>query len=586
MNNTVVTDLDKIINEQKIKAVFQPIVSLRNGEIHGYEALSRVTYETELANPEKLFLAAAEHNRLHVLDSLCRSTSLRSFYDLCAGSPPIKKLFLNVSPVILQDPRFIQTFSSHSLNSYPFEPSQVVFEVTERSSINHPDQFAVSIQDLKSHHFQVAIDDAGAMYSGLNLITDTHPHYVKLDRRLIENIDLGRINFALVKGLVEFCRISNIHLVAEGIETLSELTSLIDLGVSYGQGFYLQRPSERLMEIDETIKKEIIDHHKMKNNVFGQPNANGYILNICNPTETITMQMKIEHVLEKFKKDGTIPGLCVIDNHRVVGIITRSQLTMQVSGRFGFSLYQNQPISVLMDRDFISVDYRTPINEVSKLAMSRPQDKLYDFIVVTKENRYFGTVTIKNLLLKSTEIEVIKAKYENPLTGLPGNLVIEQKMKQTLEKNETFNVLYIDINHFKEYNDVYGFENGDSIIKLLADILMLYLPRGQFVGHVGGDDFITIMDKGAIDNYCEKVSERFQEKVLYHYNEQDRERGFIITENRLGIVEAFSIVSISIAGTCVPCDHFLNLFELTKKLAKLKKKSKKQKDQHYLYIES
>ncbi|MCO7125861.1 GGDEF domain-containing protein [Sporolactobacillus shoreicorticis] len=585
MINTVVADLDKIINEQQIKTVFQPIVSLRNGEIHGYEALSRVTCETELANPEKLFLAAAEHNRLHVLDSLCRAISLSSFYDQCESSP-VMKLFLNVSPVILQDARFIQIFSSQYVKIYPFEPGQIVFEITERNSINHPDQFAASLQDLKSHHFQVAIDDAGAMYSGLNLITDTHPHYVKLDRRLIENIDLGRINFALVKGLVEFCRISNIHLVAEGIETLSELTSLIDLGVPYGQGFFLQRPAEQLMEIDESIKSIIIDHHKMRNNVFGQPNASGYILNICNPTETITMQMKIEHVLEKIKKDGTIPGLCVLDHHKVIGIITRSQLTMQVSGRFGFSLYQNQPISILMDRDFISVDYRTPINEVSKLAMSRPQDKLYDFIVVTKDGHYFGIVTIKNLLLKSTELEVIKAKYENPLTGLPGNLVIEQKMKQTLEKKDTFSVLYIDINHFKEYNDVYGFENGDYIIKLLADILILYLPHGQFVGHVGGDDFIAIMNKDDIDDYCQKISDRFQQKVLYHYNEQDRERGYIVTENRLGVMEEFSVVSISIAGTSVQSDHYLNLTDLTKKLAKLKKKSKRQKDHHYLYIDS
>lgn len=585
MNERIALDLDYIIDNQQIKAVFQPIVSLRNGEIHGYEALSRVTCETELANPEKLFYAAAAHNKLHALDSLCRATALRAFYDQSTDSA-MKKLFLNVNPIILQESQFLQTFNACYSDSFPIEPSQIVFEITERNSIDHLDKFITSIQELKSHDFLVAIDDAGAMYSGLNLITDTQPHYVKLDRRLIENIDLGRINFALVKGLIEFCRISNIHLVAEGVETLSEMTSLIDLGVPYAQGFFLQKPSEQLKEIDENIKNEIIEHHKKRNNVYGQPNANSSIFNICIPTETIEKHIRVEHVLEKFKKPGDIPGLCIVENHKVLGIITRSQLTSELSGRYGFSLFQNQPISILMDQDFISVDYRTPINEVSKLAMSRPQKKLYDFIVVTKEDDYLGTVTIKNLLLKSTEIEVIKAKYENPLTGLPGNLVIEQKMKHTLEKKDTFGVLYIDINHFKEYNDVYGFENGDCIIKLLADILILYLPRGQFVGHVGGDDFIAIMNKEDIKNYCQRVSERFQQKVIYYYNEADRERGFIVTENRLGIEEQFSTVSISIAGTCVQSDHYLNLFELTKKLAKLKKKSKRQKEQHYLYIDS
>lgn len=91
-----------------------------------------------------------------------------------------------------------------------------------------------------------------------------------------------------------------------------------------------------------------------------------------------------------------------------------------MSGHFGYSLYQNKPISEIMDRSFLSVDYQTPVSIVSFIAMSRPIEKLYDFIVVTENSKYIGTVTIKDLLQKATEIEVDNAKHQKSLVWLPG----------------------------------------------------------------------------------------------------------------------------------------------------------------------
>ncbi|EST11427.1 GGDEF domain-containing protein [Sporolactobacillus laevolacticus] len=584
MNNTAVNELDKIIGERQIKTVFQPIVSLRDGEIHGFEALSRVTCPSLLSNPEQLFQTALAYNRIWDLDDLCRSTALHTIREQSSFSKN-HHLFLNINPNIMKNDQFSFYFTRQYLEQFGIKPNQIVFEITERDSVTDMERFKNTILHFKSNGFRIAIDDAGAMYSGLNLITDTQPHYIKLDRRLIQGIDLGKLNFALVKGLAEFCRISNIFLIAEGVETQSELHCLMDLGVPFAQGYFLRKPAEQLHEIDDGIKKIITDFHKSKHNVFGNPSANSYIANICTPTETISMGMRVERVLDKLKADPDSIGFCVVKDGRVKGIVTKLHVTLNISGRYGFSLYQHQPIAQLMDSDFISVDYRMPINEVSKIAMSRAQEKLYDFIVVTKNDKYLGTVTIKDLLQKTTEIEVIKAKYENPLTGLPGNLVIEQKMKQYLLEKKTFGILYLDINHFKEYNDVYGFENGDRVIKLLADILVSYLPLGQFVGHVGGDDFVAILNSEDLHYYCEQVSNEFQRKVLHHYSPQDLEKGYIIAENRLGITEKFSIVSVSIAGIYSQCLNGTNMIELTEKLARLKKKSKRQKESNYLLIE-
>ncbi len=154
--------------------------------------------------------------------------------------------------------------------------------------------------------------------------------------------------------------------------------------------------------------------------MFGGKVSNIYIENICTATETIPPTSKVESVFEKLVGDSSSFGLCVVENGAVLGIVTKPRLMLQLSGRYGFSLNQKRPIALIMDCDFLAVDYSTPIDVVSQMAMSRPPEKLYDFIVVTKDNKYLGTVTIKDLLQKTTEIEVVNAKYQNPLSGLPG----------------------------------------------------------------------------------------------------------------------------------------------------------------------
>lgn len=581
MEQTILQELNKIIDEKRITSVFQPIVSLVDGHVLGYEALSRVSGPTEtgLSNPECLFRIAEKSGRLWDLEHVCLLTALSILQERLFPHTD-KKLFLNISPNTIDQDPFRNTVTRNLLQKYGIMPDQIVFELTERHSVKDSDRFKATIDYYKSKRVQIAIDDVGAMYSGLNLINAVRPHFIKVDKTLIRNIELGRINFALVKGLVEFCRVSHIDLIAEGVETESELVSLIDLGVPYAQGYLLKRPGRDIEDIENAIKKIIVE----KNKIFAASRQENEIVNICTSTATLSKEMRAEAVFEEMKKDPKAFGKCVVENGYVIGVVTKAHLTAQLSGRFGFSLFQSQPISALMDTDFISVDYRTPINEVSQIAMSRPQEKLYDFIVVTKEGKYLGTVTIKDLLQRATEIEVIKAKYANPLTGLPGNLLIEQKMKESLNPEKPIAILYIDINHFKEYNDVYGFENGDRVIELLAGILCAHVPRGQFVGHVGGDDFVVIMQDETLDCFCSDVSSEFRRRVRLYYNLYDRKKGFMVAENRFGHIEKFSLMTISLAGIRLKDHEFTNLIELTEELARLKKKCKQMKSGNHLLI--
>lgn len=565
--------LDYIIDNKQIKTVFQPIVSLKNGSILGHEALSRITCDNEIKNPEMLFTLAEEYNRLCDLEFLCRTTALDTAYKFMV--PPYnKKLFINVNPNIMHYETFKKGFTRNFLMQYNILPQNVVFEITERDVIKDMSSFISTIDHYKDQDFQIAIDDAGAGYSGLNLISEVNPNYIKLDMKLIRGVDSDRVKFALVKGMVEFSKVSNVSLIAEGIETFEELNTLVNLGVQYGQGYLIQKPNDKILEISCDFLTMLKNINLKKNNDTKNFISNTRIVNLCKSIDTVGPNEKILNIFEFFKKNSNCLGLSIVENEIPIGIITKEKLFLKLSGHYGFALYQNKKISSIMDRDFLSVDYKTPVNVVSSLAMSRENDSLYDFIVVTENNRNLGIVTIKDLLKKASEIEISAAKHQNPLSGLAGNLLIEQELSKHVTNNSKYSVAYLDIDNFKAYNDVYGFENGDLIIKLLADILKKYVPEEHFIGHIGGDDFVIVVNDHITKSNLMKIVELFEHEVIDYYNKCDIDNGYITTTNRHGITEKFPLMTL----TCVVVNNqvqvFKNVFQLTELLAEEKKIAK------------
>ncbi len=565
--------LEYIIGNRRIQTVFQPVISLKDGSVLGHEALSRITCETIIRNPEMLFSTAGEYNRLWDLELLCRTIALETAYKFMV--PPYDKmLFINVSPNIMHDENFKKGFTKEFFKQYQMKPKNVIFEITERNVILDMGGFLSTIDHYRSQDYKIAIDDAGAGYSGLNLISDINPDYIKLDMKLIRGIDKDSLKYALVKGMAELSRVSQISLIAEGIETKEELETLISLGVQYGQGYLIQRPAPEIEEIREEILQIIEQTNRKNNQSFLNHGANVRIKDICTYTGIVTGKVTADYVFNILKQNPDFFGLCVVENDVPQGIITYEKLAMKMSGHYGYSLYQNKPISELMDRDFLSVDYQTPINAVSYMAMSRSKDRLYDFLVVTENGKYIGTVTIKDLLQKATEIEVDMAKHQNPLSGLPGNMMVEQQLNQCIKCNFGYSVAYIDIDNFKAYNDVYGFENGDMVIKLLADLLRRQFAKDHFIGHIGGDDFVVILYGYVSEDYFDRMEEEFRRSVLKFYNSADIERGYITAVNRKGEMDQFPLLTLTSIVTDNREKNYKDVFELTEVLARQKRQAK------------
>ncbi|MFT8888406.1 MAG: diguanylate cyclase [Ethanoligenens sp.] len=310
--------------------------------------------------------------------------------------------------------------------------------------------------------------------------------------------------------------------------------------------------------------------------------SNIYIGNLCCDSYTVLPNMFSGQVYDIFLKKHTRIGITVVQNGHVEGLVTRNHMDHMMSGQYGYSLYARRPISVIMDRRPLVVDFQMPVDMVAKMAMARPAEKLYDCIVVTHGGRYAGIVTIKALLEKSVEIEVSNARHQNPLTGLPGNILIEQYLSECIKVNQPFAVLYIDIDNFKAYNDVYGFEKGDCIIMMLARLLETCAPRTAFVGHVGGDDFIIVLKTYAVEILCEQLIAVFDKQVRDGYTPEDLQKGFIVAKNRKGEIEQFPVMSISIAGVTNKKSDVRDVFHLAELAVGLKKRCKRRWTSSYI----
>jgi diguanylate cyclase (GGDEF)-like protein len=567
--------LSKILEGKHIIPVYQPIVSFADGQIYGYEALSRISNNKFQMNIEQMFRVADIVNKSWELETLCRTKSLKYFANID------KKLFINVNSNILHDEKFREGFTKSRINKYGLDADNIIFEITERVAILNSNVFLSSINHYKCQNYGIAIDDFGAGYSGLNILADIRPNFIKLDMNLIRNIDKDRIKQLLCKAMVDFCKSADIQMIAEGIETEEELKTVIKLNVDFGQGYFLGIPQEPFSYIAPE-KVELIKRYQDKNyNEKITSSVYPIIGHLSKPGYTFSPDEKVDDIYEILRLNPTISEFTLLENSIAVGFMTRSALNEIFGGRYGYSLNAKKIIRYLLRTDFLRVNYNIPVDQVARLAMQRTFAQLYDPIVVEKEKKYSGIVTIKDLLDTCTKIEIDAALHSNPLTGLPGNLLIEKEIMNRIFSEQPYCITYYDIDNFKAYNDAYGFQNGDLMLALVADILKECAVKNEFIGHIGGDDFIVICDYHQGDTYCKLVIEKFLLKIISLYNDDDIKNGYIVSKNRHGVTEKFPIASLSIAGISNKINTYQSIDSFSKDIAQLKKKCKKQTGNYF-----
>jgi diguanylate cyclase (GGDEF)-like protein len=533
-----IDELLHILSHRLLTPLYQPIVNMRDSQVYGFEALIRGPSDSLLHSPIHLFDTASRFHKLTELEHLARMVSVEQFVNINLPG----KLFLNASPMTLLESSYPQDKTFDILRHTGLSPDKVVIEISEQYPLEDYDLIKQATHYFKSMGFEIAIDDLGSGYAGLRSWAEICPDYVKIDRHFITNIDTDIIKQEFVRSILEIAKSLNCQVIAEGVETAGELQIICQMGITYAQGYYLSRPLPKPpVHIDSDILRcdtcYNFSHLKRQSQSIGS---------LCKSAPTASSKTKTGDVIDLFRKSQHIQAIAIIDNDIPQGMVYRNTLLEIFSGRFGRDLHSKKSISNFIQSTLI-VEHDTAVEDVSRIITDDTQlDFAQDFII-TKNNKYLGIGQIRDLLKTITQLQINNARYSNPLTGLPGNVPIFETVDQLIRSGEDFHVAYCDLDNFKPYNDVYGYSRGDNILQAVARILITHcVPHHDFVGHIGGDDFVVIFKSDDQEERCKNILQSFCEIIKGFYNSRDIANNGIIATDRNGNQVHYPLLSLSI----------------------------------------
>lgn len=500
-----------------LQAAFQPIVDLRCAEIAGFESLTRLAAGAPFTNPGELFDAAEKSGTLWDLEQRTRAVSLEAATHWPAGT----KLFLNTTPQVFSDARFSDAITTLVRNTPGLTPSRVVLEITERSDQQHIVGLDEQVRLVKAAGFEVAIDDVGAGTSGLNRIMALRPHWLKLDRELVEGIHHDRVRQNLIRFFLRFATLSGVKLIAEGIEQHAELATLMDLGVVYAQGYLLGRPGAR----DQTLAPEVvrfIRQQKLGGPMGQQPDRRvATIGRFVRPVLSVDAGRTVRDVAATVLRDLHITGVVVVDEDQPIGWCDRETiLRTAADSRAG------QQIGFVLEPELSVTPPTTTIPDALELASSRAECRVGSPLVIADERGVTGIVSVGDLLHAAADLTRDVQLRIAPLTGLPGRVLADEHLARlfrnaptlpdadaaTLRLARTHDVAMIDVRAFSVYNERMGYELGDELLRRVVETFrrVVGAPTSEiYFAHLGDDRFLATAPAGVLERPLRAFVEAF-----------------------------------------------------------------------------
>ena len=571
-NNT--SPLRLAMEQQRFKPAFQPIVSFQDGKLFAHEALIRGPAGTALEHPDQIFAAAREERISHELELYCCRAAVREFARLELDG----QLFINLSaPVIemLGEPSGSELLQDALLCGTP--PNRIVLELTEHERVECPERLLAALPAFKALGIRLAIDDFGDGRSSLRLWAELSPDIVKIDRYFISGIDRNVRKLESVRAMLRLSESFGNSLVAEGIESEAELAVLRDLGITYGQGYFLGRPAFQpktelpLVARSVLASKKIAVYPDMRPALGRSETAEK--LSIRAPCVSPLVDNRA--LAQLFENQPELHAVAVVDRERPLGLINHQRFLERFTRPYHREIYGRRSCSMFMQTSPLLVERSTSLDVLSSVLAGDDQRYLQDGFILTDNGRYFGLGTGQALVRAVTELRIEAARHANPLTALPGNIPITEHIGRLLASATTFAAAYFDLNHFKPFNDLYGYWRGDEMIKLAARSIAGHCdPLRDFLGHVGGDDFVVMFQSDDWESRCRAIVAQFNEAALDLFDGTELARNGIEGEDRHGNPSFFPLTTLSAGVVRVRHGDYATAEEVASAAAAAKRRAK------------
>jgi len=565
----------QVLSRKALRAVYQPIVSLGDGRIVAHEALIRGPAGTALISPDALFAAAAAEGLTLDLEQACMATVVKHW------SPPAidQRLFVNLSAqaVLQQGGKQSASGIALALKAAEVSPGALVIEITEHERVTDVARLVAVADELRALGLRFALDDFGEGHSNLRLWSELRPEFVKIDKYFIHKLDLHAEKVQTVKGLARLAEVFGSTLVAEGVETDLELRIVRDLGIELGQGYFLGRPQPEpdagvLPDAAAVLSSTVI---AVLPEITRAAGAELTVRRLALRVPPLPMHATNDDVAHVFAEDPARRAVALVDGTRPVGLISRQSFVDRYAKPFHRELYARKPAMTFANSTPLILDQHTGIEALTAVLTSSDQRYLTDGFVLTDAGRYLGLGTGEQLVRMVTEVRIEAARHANPLTFLPGNIPITEHIERLMGSGAGFVACYCDLNDFKPYNDHYGYWRGDEMIRLVARTLIANCDaRRDFVGHVGGDDFVVLFQSDDWLARCERVVETFNALAVELFDQDARERGGIEAEDRHGVKRFFGFTTLSVGAVPVRQGRFDRAEQVASAAAAAKHKAK------------
>jgi EAL domain-containing protein (putative c-di-GMP-specific phosphodiesterase class I)/GGDEF domain-containing protein len=529
------SEFEALLLEGNLQALFQPIVDGVSRRPIGYEALARGPVGSPLHLPETLFAVAHRTGRSLQLERACIAAALRGFAALQIEG----RLFVNVLPQTLLTWPDFAGWLEEGLSGVELDPHNLVVELTEHGSTEDQLRLIEAVAPLRRLGCDIALDDLGAGASGLKTWSLVRPDYVKVDRYFVSGIEHDPVRAEILRSVVDMARAIGCRVVAEGVENADQCILALELGVDHVQGYLLGRPQAvprlepaGLAALEGLVAAVSVDCAE----------------HLAVPVPDVPDCTPVGQVVELFRMHPDCAALAVTTAGQPIGIIRRDELLILLSKPLHPEVYNRKPVSAVMDGNAVRIDARARLEQVSRLVTGKPDAGRRDDFIITRHGCYLGMGRMIDLLRQITAQQIQAAKHSNPLTGLPGNREIQSHLGQWLTRRRPFVACHLDLDHFKIFNDTYGYARGDQVLLHVAETLLRTVrQRVDFVGHVGGDDFVFLLRSQDWSLRLASLLEDLAASLLNFYDRDHREAGSIRGRDRDGEEGDFALLSASVA---------------------------------------
>ena len=551
-----VMSIARLLEEKTLRAHYQPIARLDNGAVVAHESLIRLPAGHALRNPDELFQAAREQGLLVRLEQACVDEGTRTWSSVGGGL-----LFLNLSAFAIVE--MVQRLGAggvvRALEAAGVSPRSLVIEITEHDHAGDIAHLIDCATQMRSCGVRFALDDFGEGRSSLRLWAELRPDYVKIDKYFTARVEDNPVKVQTLQGLVRFAEIFGTRLIAEGIETDAALRVVRDLGIALGQGYALGRPqAQPALAILPAAQRVIASAE-----ISVLPNlarAGGGDVTLARVTTWVEPQpptITVDELAEVFRAHSTLKAIALVDDGHPVGLVNRQTFNDHYSRPFFKELYGKTPAKKFANTQPLVLHKHAGVDAMTEVLISADQRYLSEGFIVTDNGQYAGLGSGQQLVRLVTEVRIEAARHANPLTLLPGNIPINEHIRRLLKAGRKFVACYADLNDFKPFNDHYGYWQGDEMIRLAARTLVSHCePQKDFIGHVGGDDFMLLFQSEDWEQRCRDILVHFNQHARELFDAPALQRGGIDAEDRHGVTRFFPFTTLSLGALVIEPGRF------------------------------